>query len=143
MKSLTLNCIFAVGLSLFAAVCNAEGIAVITHPGVGLPSLTKEDVARIFMAKSKQFPNEKSAIPINQKPDSPIRAAFEEKILGKSSPQMKAYWSQLVFTGRAVPPAEFASDEETKKAVAKNPAMVGYIDPANVDGSVKVVLFVQ
>ncbi|HET8708209.1 MAG TPA: phosphate ABC transporter substrate-binding protein [Pseudomonadales bacterium] len=143
MRNFSLKCMLAVCLGLFSVLSHAEGIAVIVNPAAGVDTLTKEDVARIFMAKTKQFPNEKDAKPIEHKPDATIRAQFEDKVLEKSAGQLKAYWSQLVFTGRAVPPDEYGSDAEIKKAVAGNPAFVGYIDPANVDTSVKVVYFAQ
>ena len=143
MKRFSFNCILAVCISFFSALSYAEGVAVIVNPAAGVSALTKDDVARIFMGKSKQFPNEKVATPIAQKPESAVRAVFEDKVLEKSAGQLKAYWSQLIFTGRAVPPEEYASDADVKKAVAGNPAIVGYIDPANVDKTVQVVFFTQ
>ena len=49
-------------------------------------------------------------------------------------------WSRLAFTGQGQPPKELADAEAVKKAVAADPKAVGYIDKADVDASVKVVL---
>lgn len=143
MRNFSLKYLLALSLGMYSVFSHAEGIAVIVNQTVGIDTLSQEDVARIFLAKTKQFPNEKTAKAIEHKQDTPIRAGFEDKVLGKSASQLKAYWSQLVFTGRGVPPEEYATDAEIKKAVAGNPELVGYIDPANVDTSVKVVYFAQ
>lgn len=52
---------------------------------------------------------------------------------------MKALWTRLIFTGKAKPPKEVASDADLKKAVAADPKAIGYIKKSEVDGSVKVV----
>lgn len=114
-------------------------VAVIVNPGLGVPSLSEDDVQRLFLGKSKAFPNQQTAVAVAQKDGSPVRAAFDKGALKKTPNQMKAYWSQLIFTGRAVPPNEFADDAEVKKLVATNPNIVGYIDAASVDATVKVV----
>lgn len=69
-----------------------------------------------------------------------MRTAFDDGIIGKSASQLKSYWSKLVFTGKGTPPQEVSSEDEIKKLVASNPNMIGYIDAANVDSSVKVAL---
>lgn len=52
----------------------------------------------------------------------------------------KAYWSKMIFSGKAVPPKELANDAAVKAHVKANPDAVGYIDAASVDGSIKVLL---
>jgi hypothetical protein len=64
---------------------------------------------------------------------------FNEKILNKTSSQMKAYWSKLVFTGKGTPPKELLSDKEVIDLVSKNPNMIGYIQKESVTAAVKVV----
>ncbi len=79
----------------------------------------------------------------NQNEGSAAREAFNDKVLGKSSSQLKAYWSRLIFTGKGTPPKESGSDADVVSLVAKNPNLVGYVDAAAVDGSVKVVYTFQ
>ena len=57
---------------------------------------------------------------------------------GKSSAQVKAAWSRLVFSGKATPPKELASSAEVKKFVAANPDAIGYVEKSAVDATVKV-----
>jgi len=60
-------------------------------------------------------------------------------VLKKSASQLKAYWSKLLFTGKGTPPKEIGSDAEMVSLVASNPNMIGFVDAAAVNDSVKVV----
>jgi ABC-type phosphate transport system substrate-binding protein len=61
-------------------------------------------------------------------------------VLGKTVGNVKAIWAQLVFSGRALPPKQAASDDEVKKLVAGNKNAIGYIKASSVDDSVKAVI---
>lgn len=133
MKSLA-----AVVLFSFSTFCLAE-IVVIVHPSLAVSSLTEDDVSRLFLGKSRGFPNGSQATPVNQNEGTPAREAFNLAVCKKSANQYKAYWSQLVFTGKGTPPKEGGDSAAVKALVAGNPNMIGYIDAELVDASVKVV----
>lgn len=128
------------GLSLLLAALNANaGVVVIANPSVGAAPMNQEDVSRIFLAKTKTFPNDKPAVPVNQNDGSAVRAAFEDKVLKKTPSQVNAYWTQLIFTGKGTPPKDVGGDADVKKLVADNPNIVGYIDSSIVDATVTVI----
>lgn len=77
-------------------------VAVIVHPSNNAV-LTQDDVNKIFTGRAKSFPDGKAAEPLNLVESVPVRADFDQKGLGRSSSQMKAYWSKLVFTGKGPP----------------------------------------
>lgn len=120
-----------------AAPIRAE-VAIIVHPA-NSTTLSAEDVQRLFLGKMKTFPGGGDAVPVNLKDGNAAREAFNTGVIGKNESQIKAYWSQLVFTGKGTPPKEASDAADMKKQIANNPNMVGYIDAADVDGSVKVV----
>ncbi|WP_062058527.1 hypothetical protein [Cellvibrio sp. OA-2007] len=130
-----LAAIVAIGMTSFSW---AE-VAVIVHPSAAFDSLTEDDVSRIFLGKSKNFPGGAQAIPINQNEGAAARDKFNEGVCKKNSSQYKAYWSQLVFTGKGTPPKDAGDDAAVKTLIAANPNMIGYVDAAAVDASVKVV----
>lgn len=125
-------------LMLLSSVLWAE-TAVIVNPANDSP-ITAEDVAKLYLGKTKSFPNGKPATPLERTEGSEIRSGFLEKIVDKSESQMKAYWSRLIFTGKGVPPDSAETDKEVKELIAKDPGKIGYIDVTSVDDSVKVVL---
>lgn len=111
----------------------AQAVAVIVNPK-NASTLSAEQVSNIFLGKSNEL------VGVDLSDGNPVRDAFYHKVTGKDGAQLKAYWAKLVFTGKAQPLKEFASDAEVKKFVASNPTGIGYIDKAAVDGSVKVIL---
>ncbi len=115
------------------------GVVVVMSSKSDVSSLSKAQVAQIFMAKTDALPNGRVAKPIDQAEGSAVRNEFYDKVADKSAAQMKAYWSQLTFTGKAQPPRKVSGDAAVKAALGDNPAAVGYISDGAVDGSVKVV----
>jgi len=129
----------AIAMTLFfGAVVHAE-IAVIVSASNANSALDQDTISRVFLGKTSTFPDGSQAIPVDQNEGSASREAFNDKVLGKSSSQLKAYWSRLIFTGKGTPPKESGSDADIKGLVAKNPNLIGYVNSSVVDGSVKVV----
>ena len=126
--------LLAAGLALAAPVFATE-IVVIVSPKNPATRMFSEQASQFFLGKSSLF------TPIERN-DSPLRNEFYQKVLGKDATQVKAVWSKLVFTGKGSAPKEYNSDAEVKKAVAADPAAIGYIDKAHVDDTVKVILTV-
>lgn len=126
-------------LSFFMSAVAFAEVAVIVHPSVSVVSMTDEEVARIFLGKSTSFPGGGQAVPINQDEGSPVRDKFNEAVCKKNASQYKAYWSQLVFTGKGTPPKDAGKDAAVKALIAASPNMIGYVDASAVDASVKVV----
>lgn len=115
------------------------GVVVVMSSKSDVSSLSKAQVAQIFMAKTDALPNGRVAKPVDQAEGSAVRNEFYDKVADKSAAQMKAYWSQLTFTGKAQPPRKVSGDAAVKAALGDNPAAIGYISDGAVDGSVKVV----
>jgi len=135
MKSLMKVLVLISSMSVTAAFAD---VAVIVHPS-NSASMSQKDIARMFLGKSKSFPNGTSAIPVNQDAGNAVTEQFNDKVVNKSSSQLKAYWSKLVFTGKGTPPQQVDNDAEVKALVSSNPGGIGYVDAKSVDGSVKVI----
>jgi ABC-type phosphate transport system substrate-binding protein len=131
--------IFLFSLLLGSASTYAE-TAIIVSKSNANTSMDSSTVSRIYLGKLSKFSNGEPAVPVDQSEGSATRDAFNGSVLGKSSSQLKAYWSRLIFTGKGTPPKEVGDDAAVKKLVAANPNMIGYIDSAAVDDTVKVVL---
>ncbi len=124
-------------VSLFAAPVLAD-IAVIVHSG-NASTADQETIARLFLGKAKTFNDGATAVAIAQASGASISDEFNDKVLGKNAAQLKAYWSQLVFTGKGTPPRELANDAEVVKWVASQTTGIGYVQASAVDDSVKVI----
>ncbi|MEN9464620.1 MAG: hypothetical protein RL217_801 [Pseudomonadota bacterium] len=129
----------ALGLTLLASAAAFADVVVIVSAKNANYGLEKTDVEQIFLGKTSTFPDGSKAVPIDQNEGSASRDAFNDRVLGKSASQLKAYWSRLIFTGKGTPPKESGNDAEVKALVADNPNLVGYVDAKVVDSSVKIV----
>ena len=136
MMKLYKSSVFLV-LCLLSSLSFAE-VAIIVN-SENSSEISDNDIKRMFLGKNKTFSNGESVKAINLKSGNAIRGDFEKQILGKSSSQVKAYWSKLIFSGKAKPLKEFASDSEVLNWVSSTPNAIAYIDASKVDSSVKVI----
>jgi len=117
----------------------AELVAVVSAKSP-VTTLSRSQVADIFLGKASRFPDGGTAVPIDQVEDAAARDEFYLRVAGKSPAQLNAHWSKIIFTGRGQPPREVANGEAVKRLLIANPAAIGYIDRSRVDASVRVVL---
>lgn len=96
------------GLIIVSQSVSAE-LVVVVHPANN-NTISEKQVKRIFLGKDKKFSDGTESIPVNQSQDNDVRQAFDENMLGRSSSQISAYWSKLVFTGKGIPPKEVSTD---------------------------------
>jgi ABC-type phosphate transport system substrate-binding protein len=129
----------AAALGLFASVAMAEVVVVVSAKS-SVASLSEDQVADVFLGRAGSFPSGEEATPVDQPEDSPLRAEFYRDCTGKSASQLRAYWSRLIFTGRAQPPRELEGAAAIKRYLQARPTGIAYIDRKDVDASVKVVL---
>lgn len=127
------------GLSLLACIgyAQAENVVVVSAKST-LSSLTKEQVADIYLGNVKEFPGGGLALPLLPSSGG-TRTEFFEKVLGKNEAQAKAIWSRLVFSGKGSAPRDVPDSAEALKLIANNPSCIGVIEKSAVNASVKVV----
>ncbi|MEH6478862.1 MULTISPECIES: phosphate ABC transporter substrate-binding protein [Pseudoalteromonas] len=128
--------ILASALSLCSFGAVAE-VAVIVNPG-NANALDAETIKKIYLGKAKSFDNGNKVNPATQN-GTAIADEFNSKVVGKSSSQLNAYWSKLVFTGKGTPPEKFDSDQAVIDFVAANGDSIGYIDSNKATDKVKVI----
>jgi ABC-type phosphate transport system substrate-binding protein len=125
--------------SLGIGAAHADVVAVVSSKNP-IVSLSKNQVADIFLGKTARFPDGSPAVPVDQTEGTALRNEFYLQLTGKSAAQLKAHWSKIIFTGRGQPPKVVANSGEIIKLLARNVNGIGYIEESMVDGSVKVVL---
>ena len=131
--SLAALALTALALSAAPSPAVAQGAVpsyvVVVNAANPLTSLSKGDLAKIFLKKVDRFSNGQPATPVNLGDASPARERFTKEILGKSVNALESYWQQQIFSGKNVPPATKASDTEVIEFVRANPGAVGYVSP--------------
>ena len=129
----------AAGLVLTSAVFQQAraDVVVIVSAQSASPALTEQQIARIFEGKSNTM------TPVDIEKPSQARREFYAKVVSGSDAQIRARWSQLIFTGKAAAPKELHSGAEVVKAVAADPGLIGYVDRSFVNMTVKVIYTVK
>lgn len=128
-----------VALACPVVTAHAE-VVVVMSARSDVATLTPAQVSQIFLAKSSSLPGGGRAVAIDQAEGAAVRDAFYTKVTSRDAAQLRAYWSQLMFTGKAQRPKQVTGDAAVKREVAATAGAIGYIDSASVDASVKVVL---
>jgi ABC-type phosphate transport system substrate-binding protein len=128
-----------ISLALLASAqfAQAEHVIVVSAKS-GVATLTKDQIADIYLGNSKEFPSGGQALPLLLVSGS-VRSEFFEKVLSKNEAQAKAIWSRLVFSGKGSAPREVGDSAEILKLIAANPNCIGIMEKSAVNSSVKVV----
>ena len=121
----------------------AAQVAVIANPKSNTARMTADQVSAIFLGKTQSLPGGGAAQPVDLPEGDSVRNQFYSKVTGKNASQLRSYWSQIVFSGKGMPPKTLGSAAEVKRFVATNPNAISYIEKSAVDASVKVVLVVD
>lgn len=115
-----------------------DGIAVVTHPDLQLPSLTKEQVRAIFAGEITNYREvggpDAIIIVVSREEGSGTRAAFEELVME---------YTDAAGQKQTMPITENAllqqSNGQVRTTVATTPNAIGYLSFGFLDGSVNPV----
>ncbi len=129
---------FYLVISLVNCATSADVVAVVSA-SCTINTLSKNEVRNIFLGLEDQTTDSLKIIPIDQAENSPVRHEFYLMLDNKSPTQVKAHWSQVVFTGRGLPPDQVANSEEMKLYLLTHPDTIGYLEKEMVDDSLKIV----
>lgn len=135
-KTLARSLLAAALLSAGSAAL-AGDFAVIVNKGNGA-AVDKAAVARIYTGEMKAWSDGTPVVAVDLPDDNGTRASFCTEVVGKTVANLRAMWAQIIFSGKAMPPKQAASDEDVKKLVSSTKGAVGYIKASSVDDSVKV-----
>ena len=125
-------------LSSVAATTNAaDGVVVIGHSNVHrLDALT---VARIYTGKVIEV----DGVPvtaINANSGSGVRNRFLRLYLNQDEDKYTAYWTVRRYIGKGASPRELARAADVINYVNSTPGAIGYIDEADLQAGVNVLL---
>jgi hypothetical protein len=127
-------------LFLFTTLASAQVSVVVAKASKYAPS--EGDAKSYFAAVKLEWPDGTKVQVIDQ-PDAAIAKIFYEKFVGVALTQVRKEWTKLILSGQAAAPVKCASDDEVKKALAANPAAIGFIATASVDATVREIAKVQ
>jgi ABC-type phosphate transport system substrate-binding protein len=105
----------------------APGYRVVVHPTNPATAVDRRFLREAFLKKTVNWSHGGTIRPVDLAVGSPIRRQFSDEVLGRPVAAVRAYWQQLIFSGRDVPPAELADSDSVLRYVGKHPGAIGYI----------------
>ncbi len=140
-----ITAVFLASILAFSGVVIGQesSFKVIANSATTPDSMSKRDLARIFLKKKKKWPSGQAAAPVEQRSNDALRAAFSKEVLGKSLEMVESHWQGQVFSGKGTPPKKLTSDAAVVSFVRSQPGAVGYVSAnTNIDG-VKVMTIID
>ena len=123
----------------FAVTLSQAQYKVIVNKTNATTSLTKAEVSNYLLKKRTKWANGTAVAPVDLSSKSSVRASFSKAVHRKTTAQVRAFWQQSVFSGKATPPREMKSDSEVIAFVKAHKGAIGYVSSGAETGNVKVV----
>jgi hypothetical protein len=127
-----------IGPSEGRANADDDALLIIANKAVPENSISVAEVQRIFLKMRSSWPSGGKVIPVNAKPDTPERRAFQEKVLGMDANAELSYWQEQKVKRGATPPPEFSN---AQRAVFSLKGGIGYcLKSSYYAGTTKILL---
>jgi hypothetical protein len=132
--------LFALILALLAWTRVEADMVVVVNAKSGVERLSMDEVVNIYMGRYRQLPSGLPAVPVDQPDAMPEKARFYRLLVNKDLSEINAYWARLIFSGKTSPPRQARSAAEVVEWVAKQRGGIAYLDRAEVDSRMKIVI---
>lgn len=104
-----------------------DAVVVIVHADNLVSTFTTREVSDLFLKKAGTFSDGTKAVPVDLGERSDVRGAFSRWVHRKTTSAVKAYWQQMIFSGRGVPPPEKNSTADVMTFVRSQRGGIGYV----------------
>ena len=129
------------GINSFAS---PEEILIVSSKQTPDDSILLNQVKEAFLGNQQTFAQGGDVQALDRKTaPNDLRAKFFQTAAGMSNIQLKAYWSQRIFTGRGYPPRAADDFDALKKELIAKPGTIAFITPSELDPSLKVLLKIE
>ena len=138
MKRIPLGILVTAVLALFAPLAAAQ-IVIVTSADGRIGELSRQQAEQLYLGRTRSLPDG-TPVALADLPAGRLRDRFYEQLTGKNPSQIRAYWSRMVFTGRALPPQQAENVRELGARLMTDPNLIGYLSAADADPRLKVLL---
>jgi ABC-type phosphate transport system substrate-binding protein len=135
---------FLVPASPIGMAQGGDDFVIIVHPSIPGTQITESSLKGIYLRDVRKWgASNMDILPVELEGEESVRAAFHTKIFSKTAAQMKAYWVNLRLSKNVPLPVAEQDSAAAKKFVAENKGAIAYVNPAQVDSSVKVLKLIR
>jgi ABC-type phosphate transport system substrate-binding protein len=141
MKRIGIVLLF-VSLLVTAASTGAEDGAykVIVNAANPTAQMSRLKLGEIFLKKAPRWADGVPIAPMEPSGKSAVRQRFTMETYGKPVIAISAYWQQMIFSGKGVPPPERSNDADIVAFVRDTSGGIGYVAAGTDVSGVKVVV---
>lgn len=131
--------VLLIGTLLACSSAAQAEVVVVTSMRSGPIELSREQAEKLYLGRSTTLGD---GTPVNlvDLPNGSTRDEFYAKLTGKNPTQIQAYWSRIVFTGRASPHKEAGSVAEARQWLADTPNIIGYLERSDTTTGLRILL---
>lgn len=129
----------AAALFLTLLPCARAEVVVVVAANSPIHKLDRQQVADIFLGRVRAWPSGATITPLELAETSPEYAQFHATVTEKPGFRIKAYWSRMVFAGKALPPAQLNTAAEIERALLANPNAIAFLDSRAVDSALRII----
>jgi len=115
----------------------SDGVVIIGN--ANLRQLDANTVARIYTGKVIEV-NGVAVTAVNASTGSPVRNRFLQAYLKQDEDKYTAYWTVRRYIGKGASPRELTRSADVINFVNSTPGAIGYIDEADVEPGINVLL---
>jgi hypothetical protein len=116
-----------------------NGYLIIVNPNNPETEVDRAFLEGAFLKKVTRWPNDQVIRPAELVAGAPARRRFSQEILERSVEAVEGYWQQRIFSGRDVPPPDFATSQEVIHYVLKYEGAIGCIAADSDLAGVKIL----
>jgi hypothetical protein len=103
-----------------------QTLAIVAARQGDITELDRESAEQLYLGRRTTLPSGR-AVTLVDLPAGPTRDQFYFQLTRKNPSQIRAYWSRLVFTGRAQPPREAADADDVSRILQSTPGAIAYL----------------
>ena len=122
---------------LLPTLARAEGYLLANIGGRGRV-VSREEVRSMYLNHKPKWPSG-LRVKLAILADGKAREDFLRLYVGKNSARFTRYWRRQLFTGRGVPPVEFASQDEMVNFLRNTPGAIGFVEMAQPPAGLSVL----
>lgn len=127
-------------LTLLLSTSAMADVLVIVNAANPVRILSNDDVAGLYLGRSRTFASGEFALVFDQPRDSELRRKFFKLAANMAIGQVNTYWSRLMFSGQEMPPQALPTEQAVIDIVRRNPGAIGYVSVPPKEAGVRVVL---
>ena len=117
-----------------------ESLAIVVNQSNPINDLAFSELRAVFLGERRHWPNGRRITLVMMEPGQPERDAVLREVCKMGEPDLRRRLLQGLLTGEIlVSPKTLATPVGVRKFVFNVPGAIGYLRPADVDGSVKVL----